>query len=98
VGYGHRPWPALCWSVGRWLLGSAWFRFHQPVPVDADQEPAGNPWLFTADTPLPIVDLGQGRYGRLVGASQWIAGALAAAGWILATTAAAGTARILERV
>lgn len=98
VGYGYRPWLAVCWLIGLWALGTGWFLFHQPVPIDADQDPAWNPWLFAADTLLPIVDLGQDGYWRLVGASQWIAGALVAAGWILATTAAAGAARILKRV
>lgn len=44
------------------------------------------------------MNLGQDGYWRLAGASQWIAGAHVAAGWILATTAAAGAARILRRV
>lgn len=98
VGYGYRPLLAVCWLIGLWALGSVWFLFHQPVPIDADQNPAWNPWLFAADTLLPIVNLGQDGYWRLTGASQWIAGALVAAGWILATTAAAGAARILKRV
>jgi hypothetical protein len=98
VGHGYRPWPAVCWSAGLWVLGGAWFALNEPRPVDADQSPAWNPWVFAADTLLPIVDLGQDRYRQLVGASQWIAVALVAAGWILATTAAAGAARALERV
>jgi len=98
MGYGYRPWLAVCWLVGLWVLGSAWFVLHQPQPIDADQNPAWNPWLFAADTLLPIVNLGQDGYWRLPGASQWIASGLVAAGWILATTAAAGAARILKRV
>jgi hypothetical protein len=34
---------------------------------------------------------------RMVGPSQWIAGVLIAVGWILASTAAAGAARVLKR-
>lgn len=98
VGYGYRPWLAVCWLVGLWILGGTWFAFAEPVPIDADQNPAWNPWIFAADTLLPIVDLGQDGYWRWAGASQWIASALVAAGWILATTAAAGAARILKRV
>lgn len=98
VGYGYRPWLAVCWLIGLWVLGSGWFLFHQPGPIDAGQNPVWNPWLFAADTLLPIVNLGQDGYWRLTGASQWIAGGLVAAGWILATTAAAGAARILKRV
>jgi hypothetical protein len=98
VGYGYRPWLAACWLVGLWLLGGTWFAFHEPAPIDAGQNPAWNPWIYAADTLLPIVNLGQDGYWRMAGASQWIAGALVAAGWILATTAAAGAARILKRV
>lgn len=98
VGYGYRPWLAVCWLTGLWLLGGTWFAFHRPAPVDAGQNPVWNPWIFAADTLLPIVNLGQDGYWRLEGASQWIAVALVAGGWILATTAAAGAARILKRV
>ena len=68
-----------------------------PPPVDEGQNPVFNPWLFAADTLLPIVNLGQDGYWRLEGASQWIGSGLVAAGWILATTAAAGAARVLKR-
>ena len=65
--------------------------------IDSGQNPVFNPWLFAADTLLPIVNLGQDGYWRLEGASQWIGSGLVAAGWILATTAAAGAARVLKR-
>jgi hypothetical protein len=98
VGFGYRPWLAVCWLVLFAVLGGAWFAANPPVPVDDGQNPAFNPWLFAADTLLPIVNLGQDGYWRLDGASQWISSGLVAAGWILATTAAAGAARILKRV
>jgi hypothetical protein len=71
---------------------------HVPPPVDNGQDPIFNAWIFAADTLLPIVNLGQDGYWKLEGASQWIATALDVVGWILATTAAAGAARILKRV
>ena len=97
VGFGYRPWLAVCWLVAFAVLGGVWFATHPPVPADAGQNPAFNPWLFSADTLLPIVNLGQDGYWRLEGASQWIGSGLVAAGWILATTAAAGAARVLKR-
>lgn len=97
VGFGYRPWLAVCWLALFWLLGGTWFAFHQPAPVDSGQNPVWNPWLFAADTLLPIVNLGQDGYWRLAGNSQWIASGLIAVGWILATTAAAGAARVLKR-
>ncbi len=80
------------------VLGRTWFAFHQPPPIGAGQDPARNPWIDVADTLLPIVYLGPDGYRRTPGASRWIARALVAAGWILATTAAAGAARTPTRV
>jgi hypothetical protein len=97
VGFGYRPWLAVFWLVLFAVLGGAWFAAHPPQPVDSGQNPVFNPWLFAADTLLPIVNLGQDGYWRLDGASQWISSGLVAAGWILATTAAAGAARVLKR-
>ena len=98
VGYGYRPWLAVCWLVLFAALGGWWFALHEPPPVDDGQNPVFNPWLFAADTVLPIINLGQDGFWRLEGVSQWISSALVAVGWILATTAAAGAARILKRV
>jgi hypothetical protein len=98
VGFGYRPWLAVCWLVLFAVLGGAWFAANPPTPIDEGQNPAFNPWLFAADTLLPIVNLGQDGYWRMDGASQWISSGLVAAGWILATTAAAGAARVLKRV
>ncbi|MCW0215489.1 MAG: hypothetical protein OJJ54_19200 [Pseudonocardia sp.] len=57
--------------------------------------------LTGADVPTPVelrdCVFAQDGFWRLEGASQWISSALVA-GWILATTAAAGAARILKRV
>jgi hypothetical protein len=98
VGFGYRPWLAVCWLVLFAALGGWWFALNEPPPVDDGQNPVFNPWLFAADTLLPIINLGQDGYWRLEGPSQWISSGLVAVGWILATTAAAGAARILKRV
>lgn len=98
VGFGYQPWLAVCWLVFAWVLGGLWFVGHVPRPVDNGQDPVFNAWIFAADTLLPIVNLGQDGYWKLEGASQWIATALDVVGWILATTAAAGAARVLKRV
>ena len=98
VGFGYQPWLAVCWLVLAWVLGGLWFTGHVPIPVDDGQHPVFDPWIFAADTLLPIVNLGQDGYWRLAGASQWIATGLDVVGWILATTAAAGAARVLKRV
>jgi hypothetical protein len=97
VGYGYRPWLAMVWLVLFWLLGVLWFSDNVMDKLDADVNPVWNPPLLTTDLLLPIIDLGQDNRWRMVGASQWIQGALIAVGWILATTAAAGATRVLKR-
>jgi hypothetical protein len=97
VGFGYRPWLAVAWLVFFWVLGGLWFTDHPLTRIDTGQVPVWNPWLYSADTLLPIVNLGAKGYWRAEGASQWISGGLVAIGWILASTAAAGAARVLKR-
>ncbi|GAA4291293.1 hypothetical protein GCM10023148_55170 [Actinokineospora soli] len=97
VGYGYRPWLAMLWLLLFWLLGTLWFSFNVMDRLDADQNPVWNPPLLSTDLLLPIIDLGQDNKWRMVGPSQWVSGGLIAAGWILATTAAAGATRVLKR-
>jgi hypothetical protein len=97
VGYGYRPWLAAVWLGVFWLAGTLWFAFHLMSKLDNDQNPVWNPALLSMDLLLPIIDLGQDNMWRMVGPSQWIADVLIAAGWILATTVAAGATRLLKR-
>jgi hypothetical protein len=97
VGYGYRPWVAAVWLAVFWLLGTLWFAFNMMEKLDSDQNPVWNPPLLAMDLLLPIIDLGQDNMWRMVGPSQWLADVLIAAGWILATTVAAGTTRVLKR-
>jgi hypothetical protein len=97
VGYGYRPWRAIAWLVVFWLFGTLWFLGHRLAPLDSGQQPVWNPALLSTDLVLPIVDLGQDKQWQLSGSSQWISAGLVAAGWILATTAAAGATRVLKR-
>jgi len=53
--------------------------------------------VYTIDLLLPIVDFGQERAYQPTGAAQWLAYGLTAAGWILATTVAAGLTHVLKR-
>lgn len=97
VGYGYRPWLAIVWLAVFWVFGTLWFTGHHLAPLDTGQQPVWNPPLLATDLVLPIVDLGQDNEWQLSGASQWISAGLIAAGWILATTAAAGATRVLKR-
>ncbi|MFD1150129.1 translocation/assembly module TamB domain-containing protein [Saccharothrix hoggarensis] len=98
VGYGYRPWLAIAWLAAFWLAGSAWFLGHEMPKLNDDESPSWNAWLLSMDLLIPIVDLGQDGKWKFSGASQWISSGLIAVGWILASTAAAGAARVLKRV
>jgi hypothetical protein len=74
-----------------------WFGGHRLNKLDSDQDPAWNPWLYAADLLIPVVNLGQDGLWRTEGTSAFVASLLTMVGWTLATTAAAGAARILNR-
>jgi hypothetical protein len=65
--------------------------------TNQDDHLVWNPFLFTLDLLIPIVDFGNKNRWALGGSSQWFAASLTAAGWVLATTVAAGVTRILRR-
>ncbi|MGB3441832.1 MAG: hypothetical protein WBA97_24065 [Actinophytocola sp.] len=98
VGYGYRPMRALLWLLALLVIGSVWFSL-QPTPVESntDDKLVWNPVLYTIDQLVPIVDFGHKNRWHFDGASQWITAGLVAAGWILATTVAAGITRMLRR-
>jgi hypothetical protein len=97
VGFGYRPALAVAWLGLFWLLGGLWFTGHPLQAIDTGQRPVWNPWLYAADMLVPIVNLGEKGYWRAAGADQWITSGLVVIGWILATTAASGVARVLKR-
>jgi hypothetical protein len=53
--------------------------------------------IYALDLLLPVVNLGQKYAFNPGSAEQWFSYALIAAGWPLATTIAAGLARVLTR-
>jgi cytoskeletal protein CcmA (bactofilin family) len=98
VGYGYRPGRALGWLVVSWILGSAYFAVGPPMKViNSGDTLEWNPWLFTIDLVVPIVDFGNKNRWQTPGAAQWIASGLIVSGWTLATTVAAGLTRMLKR-
>ncbi|RFU43134.1 hypothetical protein DZF91_02765 [Actinomadura logoneensis] len=97
VGYGYRPQWAAAWLIALLALGTAVFAGHHPPPLKKDEAPAFNPFLYALDLLLPIVGFGQESAFAPRGAYQWLAAALTAAGWVLASTIIAGTSRVLAR-
>ena len=97
VGYGYRPARAFAWLIALLAAGSVYFTFNRPAPLDPAQHPHYQPVLYAADLLIPIVNLGQTDTWAPTGAAQWIAAALTALGWILATAVIAGVTRALTR-
>ncbi|WP_238017690.1 hypothetical protein KZZ52_29270 [Dactylosporangium sp. AC04546] len=97
VGYGYRPQRAALWLAALLALGASVYAAHPPRPIDPGQAPPFNALFYTLDLLLPIIDFGQESAYRPSGAGQWLAYLLIAAGWTLATTAAAGFTRVLNR-
>jgi hypothetical protein len=97
VGYGYRPLRAALWLAGLLIAGTAVFGAHHPAPAHRGEGPGFNPFLYALDLLLPIVDFGQQGAFDPRGGQQWLAALLIAAGWVLATTIAAGVTRVLSR-
>ncbi|MFD7920364.1 oxidoreductase [Streptomyces sp. NPDC059740] len=97
VAYGYRPGRAAVWMAVLWALATIYFSVRPPQPLNPDEVPAWNPYLYCADLLLPVIDLHQDAAWRPTGTSQWLAAGLIMTGWVLATTVAAGASRLLRR-
>jgi hypothetical protein len=97
VAYGYQPWRPLMWLGLLLVVGAVTYGISPPAPLPGGEAPHFNSVIYTLDLLLPIVDLGQERAFNPAGAAQWFSYFLIAAGWILATTIAAGVARTLSR-
>jgi len=97
VGYGYRPLRAAMWLLLLLIAGTCAFAAHPPSAVKPAEAPPFIAVLYTLDLLLPVVGFGQQQAFNPQGWQQWLAAALIAAGWILATTVAAGLTRALAR-
>ncbi len=97
VGYGYRPRRALAWIGILLATGSVVFSVVPPPALQAGNAPHFNGIIYTLDLLLPVVNLGQKYAFNPGGAEQWLSYFFIAAGWTLATTVAAGAARVLQR-
>jgi hypothetical protein len=95
VGYDYRPQRAALWFITLLAIGTSAFAAHRPAPLG--QAPQFSPFLYTLDLLVRLVGFGQKSAFNPVGWQHWLAAALIAAGWILATTIAAGITRALAR-
>jgi hypothetical protein len=97
VGYGFRPLRAAGWLLALLALGTLVFAQNEPPPLKAGEAPEFNALVYSLDLLLPIIDFGQDKAFNPGGGTQWLAYGLIAAGWVLATTIAAGLTRSLRR-
>jgi hypothetical protein len=97
VGYGYRPLRATGWLVTFLVLGTLVFGLHHPPPFPGAAHPAFNPFIYTVDLLVPLVDLGMRNSYNPQGPERWLAYFLIAVGWIFVTTIAAGILRVLHR-
>ena len=97
VGYGYRPWRAVAWLAFLLAAGSVVYAAAPPPAFQSGAAPHFIPAVYTLDLLLPVVDLGQKHAFNPSGFGQWFSYVLIACGWVLATTIAAGVARVLSR-
>ncbi|MFB8138664.1 oxidoreductase [Streptomyces parvus] len=97
VGYGYRPWLAALWMTGLCLLGTLVFSTRSPVRTKSGEGDPFNSLVYTVDLLFPIGEFGQRGAWHWTGATQWLAYALIAVGWLLTTTVVAGASRTLSR-
>lgn len=97
VGYGYRPLRAGAWLAAFLAAGTLVFGLHHPPPLRGAPHPTFNPLIYTLDLLVPLVNFGMRDTYDPQGPQQWLAYLFIAAGWIFATTIAAGIARVLRR-
>jgi hypothetical protein len=97
VGYGYQPARAVAWLLALLIVGTVVFSVSPPAPLKAGEAPHFNAFIYTLDLLLPIVGFGQRAAWNPAGAEQWLAYLFIAAGWLLATSVAAGITRALRR-
>ncbi|SDS96446.1 hypothetical protein SAMN04489716_2106 [Actinoplanes derwentensis] len=98
IGFGYRPGRALLWLLAVVAGSTGWFAWSGPLrAVKADEAPTWDPFLYSVDILVPLLDLGHDKAFDPVGADKAVALAVLATGWILATTVLAGAGRTLGR-
>ena len=97
VGFGYRPWLAFAWFAALLALGTTVFSIEHPRPLKpGDELPAFHSLIYTLDLLIPLDTFGQQLSYDAVNWSRWVAYALVATGWVLATALIAGVTRVLR--
>ena len=106
IGYGYAPGRALAVFVLLLMGAGLWFSFGAAdclptspglCPVKADEHPTWDPWLYSLDLLIPLVDLGHEKAWDPLGVSKMVTMVLVMSGWVLTTTVIAAASRTLRR-
>jgi hypothetical protein len=101
TGYGYDPLRSIAWIIAEVVIGAVVFKlaFDHRALVDTTDKGARttfNPFFYSLDVFLPIVDFNQAQFwiptghGLLGAVTQWFAWFHIAVGWMLSTLAVAG--------
>lgn len=97
TGYGYQPAKAAACLLVLLAVGTTIFAIHAPPALVKGSSEQFNPFFYTVDLLVPVATYGQRTAFAPSGVYQWIAYGLTSCGWILATSVAAGIARVLRR-
>ncbi|MEV4832614.1 hypothetical protein AB0K25_30375 [Micromonospora sp. NPDC049257] len=109
VGYGFSPMRALAIFLVLFIGASVWFTVTPyscgeaayadlPIcPIKADEHPTWDPWLYSLDLLIPLVNLGHDNAWDPTGSSKAVMYVLVIGGWVLTTTIVAAAGRSLRR-
>jgi len=97
VGYGYRTWLAGLWLLLFLAAGTAVFTVWPAHAIKPGNIPPFQPFVYTLDLLLPVVNLGQEAAWRAGGVGQWLSWTLILLGWGLTTAVVAGLTRLFNR-
>ncbi|MER6786962.1 hypothetical protein ABT330_20485 [Streptomyces sp. NPDC000658] len=112
VNYGYSPFRVLIWLGFFELIGGVIFialsddmtlaPLYKGSSVSAEGSsmsswhPEFQPWIYTADLLLPVVDLQQNRFWIPTHAAEWLSAAFIIIGWTLATALVVGLGSVFR--
>jgi hypothetical protein len=101
VRYGYHTWRAIYALLAVMVIGwvvFAWASWDHLEPTRSkDQLPQFAPWMYSIDSVLPVINLGQESAWAPTGAAQYWYAASVLAGWILGTALIAALTAMLTR-
>jgi hypothetical protein len=102
VGYGYRTWQAGLWLLGLLAVGAAVFAWAYPGEMalakkPGDPLPAFQPWMYSLDVLLPVVNLHQEEFWIPQGVARWWVWFSILAGWLLTTVVIAAVTGLLKK-